>query len=866
MSPTQTAHEPKFLFEVLGTSYALSVKEFTLVERISSPFELNVSLVSEDEINFDEVVGKEALLTLLGEENDRYLHGILRHFTQNGNKGRFSLYEAVVVPSLWLLSLEQDCRIFQNKKVEDIIKQVLQDGGITGDRFDFRLQGKYQEREYCVQYRETDLDFISRLCEEEGIFYFFEHAQDKHVLVFGDSTVTYKAIEGDQEITFNPAPGMVPGREFVYQFTFSQKVYSGKMTRRDFNFEKPTLDLTTNEEDKSYKRLEIYDYPGRYIDQDRGKGLTKIRLEESMTFKEQGVGKSSCPRLIPGFKFKLIDHERQNLNQEYFLTEIRHEGLQPQVLHEMADSKEKFSYNNEFISIPASIVFRPERKTPKPVVQGIQTAVVVGPQGEEIYTDKYGRVKVQFHWDREGAKDDKSSCWIRVASIFAGGQYGAIFTPRIGQEVVVDFLEGDPDKPLITGRVYNADLMPPYTLPNEKTKSTIKTNSSIGGEGFNEIRFEDEKGKEQIFIHGEKDIDIRIKSDRRETIGNDRNLIVNRDKLDKIERDKHVKIARDEFREIANDYNIKISGKEAAEIGGSLSLTVGGNVIEVFKASHKEETAQTYSVKGMNVHIEAASVLELKSGGSSIVLTPGAIFISGPFVLINSGSGPAVAPVGGGAVGPIAPLDAAGAADASPGRDLASQAPSHKKSTEEEEEEEKKSWVEIELVDEEDNPVPGERYKVTLPDGKTLAEGTLDEMGYVKISGIDPGTCKITFPRLDKDAWEKGSGSKGSGGKSSGSTGSGQKASESKGTGQDTSGAKGPTQDTTGSTQKTSESKGTGPSDAKDQSKGSGSTGGGQKSSASTGSDQKIDPESKDYEEEFLDSTRESEPTKSRKG
>jgi len=744
MAPKQTAHESRFLFEVLGVSYVTSVKAFKLVERISSPFELHVSLVSEEEINFDEVVGKEALLTLLGEENDRYLHGILRQFIQNGSKGRFYFYEAEVIPSLWLLSLEQDCRIFQNKKVEDIIRQVLQDGGITGDRFNFRLQGKYPEREYCVQYRETDLDFISRLCEEEGIFYFFEHAKDKHVLVFGDSTIAYQTIEGEKEITFNPTIGMVPDREYVYDLAFSQKVFSGKMTRRDFNFEKPTLDLTTKEQDKSYSKLEIYDYPGRYIEEGRGKGLTKVRLEESMTFKEKAAGKSTSPRFIPGFKFKLIDHERKSFNQEYLIAEVCHEGQQPQALQELADPKEKFSYSNDFISIPSPVVFRPERKTPRPVVKGIQTAVVVGPKDEEIYTDKYGRIKVQFHWDREGKKDDKSSCWIRVASIFAGGQYGSIFTPRIGQEVIVDFLEGDPDQPLITGRVYNGDHMPPYTLPDEKTKSTIKTNSSIGGDGFNEIRFEDKKGEEQLFIHAEKDVDIRVKNDRRELVGNDRNLVVKRDLKEKIEFDKHVMVEKSEFREVKSDYNLKVGGKKAEEVTGSSSLKVTGNMIESFNANHSENVTATYHLKGMNVKIEGMTGIELKVGGSSIVLTPAAIFIQGsPLVNINSGSGPPVAPASAALVPPAPPAEPAMAASASPGEER------HKAN------EEKKSWIEIELVDEEDNPVPGERYKVTLPDGKTVAEGTLDEKGFARVEGIDPGTCKITFPNLDKDAWEK---------------------------------------------------------------------------------------------------------------
>lgn len=650
MAPKQTAHESRFLFEVLGVSYQTAVLGFKLFEGISSPFALHVSLVSEDEINFDEVVGKEALLTLLGEENDRYLHGVLRQFIQNGSKGRFYFYEAEVIPTLWLLSLEQDCRIFQNKKVEDIIKQVLQDGGITGDRSNFRLQGKYPEREYCVQYRETDLDFISRLCEEEGIFYFFEHAKDKHVLVFGDSTVAYQTIEGEEEITFNPAIGMVPGKEFVYQFAFSQKVFSGKMTRRDFYFEKPTLDLTSKEQDKSYQKLEVYDYPGRYVEENRGKSLTKVRLEESITFKEKAEGKSNSPRLTPGFKFKLIDHERKSFNQEYLLAEIRHEGQQPQALEELADPKEKFSYTNQFISIPSSVVFRPERKTPKPVVKGIQTAVVVGPKDEEIYTDKYGRIKVQFHWDREGKKDDKSSCWIRVASIFAGGQYGAIFTPRIRQEVVVDFLEGDPDQPLITGRVYNADYMPPYTLPDEKTKSTIKTNSSIGGEGFNEIRFEDKKGEEQLFVHAERNQDIRVKNDLYEWIGNESHLIVKKDQLEMVEGDKH----------------LTVKGDSNEKVDGTLSLKVGMDMQEKVGMKHALDAGMEIHLKaGMNVVLEAGMSITLKAGGGFVVVGPAGVTISGTPVLINSGGAAGT----GSGCSPAAPKEPQEADKAKPGKE-----------------------------------------------------------------------------------------------------------------------------------------------------------------------------------------------------
>jgi type VI secretion system secreted protein VgrG len=656
MAQAEPAREAKFLFEVKGASFETSVLDFMAIERISSPFELNVSLVSEDDIKFDDVVGKEAFLTILGDDGDRYCHGMINQFMQTGSKGNYYLYQTRVVPTMWLLSLEQDSRIFQNKNVPDIVKQILQDGGITSDRFDFRVQNQYQPREYCVQYRETDLNFISRLLEEEGIFYFFEHSKDKHVLVFGDSTAAYQPIQGNTDVTFNPASAMVPGEEFVYDFALSQRILSGKVTQKDFNFEKPSLDLTAKEQDKSYQKLERYDYPGRYQDQGRGKKLTQVRLQESMTFKEKAEGHSVCPRFIPCFKFKLTDHDRQSFNQEYLLVEVVHTGSQPQVLKEQAVSGGPFSYSNDFLGIPSSVTLRPERKTPKSIVEGTQTAMIVGPKGEEIYTDKYGRVKVQFHWDREGSQDEKSSCWIRVASTFAGGNYGAIFTPRIGQEVIVDFLEGDPDQPIITGRVYNADNMPPYDLPKEKTKSTIKSNSSIGGKGFNEIRFEDEKDKEQIFIHAERNQDIRVENDLYEWIGNESHLIVKKDQLEMVEGDKH----------------LTVKGDSNEKVDGTLSLKVGMDMQEKVGMKHALDAGMEIHLKaGMNVVLEAGMSITLKAGGGFVVVGPAGVTISGTPVLINSGGAAGT----GSGCSPAAPKEPQEADKAQPGKD--SKLPSH---------------------------------------------------------------------------------------------------------------------------------------------------------------------------------------------
>ena len=444
MSRVLKASEARFLFNIAGKK--LGVIDFSAREEISYPYHVVLTLATEDDIGFDDVIGKEALLTILGEDTDRYFHGIINQFMQTGSRGRFLLYQATVVPYLWLLSLEQDCRIFQNKSIEDIIKTVLTDTGIPADRFEFRLQGSYPEREYCVQYRETDLNFISRLLEEEGIYYFFEHEEDSHILIFGDSTVNYKPINSEIDIEFHPQDSMASDKEVVNRLIASRQIQTGKVTMRDFNFIKPSLDLTVQQEANNSgnieKKLEMYDYPGEYMDHERGKKLAEVRLQETVMFRDKIEGQGNCCRFIPGFTFKLIHHERESINQEYLLVEILHSGSQSGTLEETGGGG--LSYSNQFMGIPSSVTFKPERRVPKPVVEGVQTAIVTGPSGEEIYTDEHGRVKIQFHWDRLGSKDDKSSCWIRVSQAWAGAGWGAMHIPRIGQEVIVDFIEGDP--------------------------------------------------------------------------------------------------------------------------------------------------------------------------------------------------------------------------------------------------------------------------------------------------------------------------------------------------------------------------------------------------------------------------------------
>ncbi|MBI4716610.1 MAG: type VI secretion system tip protein VgrG [Planctomycetes bacterium] len=409
-------------------------------------------------------------------------------------------------------------------------------------------------------------------------------------------------------------------------------------------------------------------------------------------------------------------------------------------------------YECRFECIPAAVTYRPARVSRWPVMRGSQTARVVGPAGEAIHCDKFGRVKVQFHWDREGKHDENSSCWIRVSHGMAGGAYGHLFLPRVGQEVIVDFLEGDPDQPIITGRVYNADHMPAYPLPEEKTKSYIKTHSSKGGGGTNEIRFEDLKDKEQILIHAQKDLHVRVTSDEVETV----------------ERDRHLSVGNDKVEQVGRDKSVRVKGKESYQVDGTLSVTCGGDVVEKLSANHKHEVTETYLCKAMSICLDAAQEIELKCGGSSIVLTPAAVFIvGGPLVNIDSGAGPPVSPVSASATAPVEPGTAD---DVTPGKDTTysggeelaeAESPSEVAGWEFEPAETKEkeaSWIDISLVNEAAEPIPGARYRVVDSAGK-VKEGTLDANGRAHVAPIEPGPCEVSFPDYDGPAWRKGTGS-----------------------------------------------------------------------------------------------------------
>lgn len=466
--------EADFVFKANEYSGELRVLKFSGEEGISELFKYSLELASRDaNIDFDSIISKPACLNIIGESGTRYVNGIVSKFVQAGSGNEFTFYHAELVPLLWLMTLRHDCRIFQNKSIEEVITEVFQEDGIPSENYKFALQEAHVPHEYCVQYRESDFNFISRLMEEEGIFYFFEHKEDNHIMVISDNPSAHIKLD-PFKITFREVSGLVQEQDFIYDFRFIQQIRPNAVTLRDFNYERPSLEGMEVNYPSQKERLEIYDYPGDYADPGIGNDLAKIRLESLRTDSMLGSGQSVCRKFVPGYRFTMDSHPRSSFNQEYVITRLSSFGSQPLGEDEVIPDDERLIYSNRFDSIPFSVPYRPLRKTPKAIIDGVQTATVVGPSGDDIYFDQFGRVKIQFHWDRDGRKDENSSCWVRVSDGYAGQKHGIQFTPLIGDEVIVSFVEGDPDRPIITGRVYNGDNRP-HLEPQNRIQNQILT-------------------------------------------------------------------------------------------------------------------------------------------------------------------------------------------------------------------------------------------------------------------------------------------------------------------------------------------------------------------------------------------------------
>ena len=667
---------PLILTTPLGKD-ALLLLGFQGREAISEMFRFELQTAWEDQKNllpFDQLLGKKVTIEMTYSANKRYINGMVSRITQGFRDDKFTYYVLEVVPELWLLGRKQDCRTFQQIAVPDILRKVL-----TGLDVSYQIQQTLQPREYCVQYNETDLAFVSRLMEEEGIFYFFKHSASGHQLVLADSPLAHPAVPYLPTAAWEDGTHVVFEENRVSNWSKQQEIRSGKFTTWGHNFQLPKKHLdaakpiveSVSTGGVSHKlnvagndQFEIYEYPGGYAtrfdavtktggDQsanlqhlfDENQRIANIRMQEeaaaSMLIRSEGQHGA----FTAGHTFELTRHFSDN--GKFVLTSVEHLAKQPLTVHDNPNHPTApFEYSNSFTCIPIALPFRPPRITPAPRIGGVQTAVVVGPAGEEIFPDKYGRVKIQFHWDREGQSDANSSCWVRVAIEGAGTQFGGVHLPRIGQEVVVDFVDGDVDQPIIVGNVYNADTMPPWTLPDGKNICGAKTRSTPGGssDNYNEMSFDDTTGSELVNMQAEKDSTALIKHDEKHTVGNDQFITVKngvqitrilggcdhvpswgRSILDLNSGDQSTYVNRNRITAIMNDDTLLIeggdqkitldSGNQVTDVKRgtiqttamqSITLTVGQNSITI------DQTGVT--IKGLMITLNGSAMVQVKGG------------------------------------------------------------------------------------------------------------------------------------------------------------------------------------------------------------------------------------------------------------
>lgn len=624
------------------------------IEEMGRLFEYHVNMLSEDRcLDRKKILGQSVALHLIMPNGEkRYFNGYVTRFGQTGVLGDYVMYSARVSPWLWFLTRSSNCRIFQNKTVREIVEEVFAEHKMTD--FEFSLQSAYKKREQCVQYRETDFNFVSRLLEDEGIYYFFKHREDgRHIMKIVDNPGAHSGFPGYETVPYYPYDAtQIRERDHINELRPVWEVQSGGYGLTDFNFETPRTKLASmslSRKSHANDKFEQFDWPGGYLKPGQGEARSAMRLEELHAQFEQIHGRGNAYGIAAGHSLKIDKSPRPDLNREFL---VKSAELRIVSNEYTSASEQSTDLECAFVLHDATQRYRPARLTPKPFVQGPQTAIVVGQKGREICTDEYGRIVVQFHWDRYSPGNEKSSCWVRVGQSWAGNKWGTMFIPRIGQEVIVEFLEGDPDRPIVTGCVYNNANPPPYPLPDKASISTIKTNSTAGGEGFNELRFDDAKGSEQIFVHAEKDQHFRIKHDFLEWVGNER----------------HSMVGKDQFEKIDGEKNSTVQGDINIESKGTVSLKTAMDLQEKVGMNHALEAGMEIHLKaGVNVVIESGVSLTLKAGANFIALTPAGLFLSGaPMTMINSGGSAG----SGGGCSPTAPKAPRPADDAKPGEKL----------------------------------------------------------------------------------------------------------------------------------------------------------------------------------------------------
>ena len=611
------ANHSAFNLTLDGVASDLKVYRFNGTEALSQPYCFDLELVSEQpDIDLEVLLHRPVYLGF--DDQGHGVHGLVYRVAQGDSGRRLTRYQISLVPQLAYLAHSSQQRIFQHQTVPQIVAQVLVGQGIQSDRFAFQLSGTYPEREYCVQFGESDLAFVQRLCAEAGIHYHFQHAAERHLLVFGDDQTVFA--QAEQPTPYTPGSGMVADTPAIKRFAVQLETRATALNLRDYDWRKPRLALESAASGEQLPRLEVQDYPGHFSDRAHGKYLAQRGLERQRSDYQIARGSGDEPALASGRFMRLAGHPREAWNDLWLVTQVVHEGKQPQVLEEAVTEPVggdfRQGYRNTFVAAPWDVVFRPPLPE-RPSISGYQNAVVTGPADSEIHCDEYGRVKVQLAWDRNGEHDDHSSCWLRVASGWAHDRYGAVLIPRVGMEVLVGFVNGDMDMPLVMGCLPNAATPLPLDLPADKTRSTFRSHSSPGGGGYNELRIDDRKGAEEIYLRAQRDWTQHVLHDQQVQVDNRR----------------RVRVGGESHHELQGEEQRITHGNRLIELKQDDHLVVGG--------SQQMRAGRTIQIgAGQSVVIDAGASVTIQAGGQSITLSAGGIFSSVP---IQLGSAPVAA-------------------------------------------------------------------------------------------------------------------------------------------------------------------------------------------------------------------------------
>jgi type VI secretion system secreted protein VgrG len=609
-------------------------------EELSHLGEYQLDLLSTNrEVDRDKILGaKVAIKIVLQNDEIRHFNGFVTRFSAGASLGRYARYHAVVSPWLWFLTRTADCRIFQDMTVRQIVEEVFADHPEVAD-FAFELAESYQPLKYCVQYRETDFNFVSRLLEHEGMYYYFRHEDGKHTMVLTDSVGKHEPTPDYEKVIYHAPQVLVrPGTEYISEWHSSSEVQPGVYVHEDYDFERPSVDLTTTKTlPRGYKPsdYEVYDYPGCYMKKPDGERWAHVRIDEYGAKFEKCHATTNYRGIKAGAKVTLDGVGVEKYHGDYVIVGTTH-TLESTEYESAGEGGSTGGFQCSFTALSCSQQFRPPRATPKPFVQGPQTAVVVGPAGDEIYTDKYGRVKVQFHWDRRGKKDENSSCWIRVSHPWAGKGWGAVATPRIGQEVIVDFLEGDPDQPIITGRVYNEECQPPFGFPAGAVISGVKSDTHKGG-GFNEMSLDDTAGKERVFIHGQYNMDTVIEHDQTTTVHNCRTDVIDVDDSETVSGNQTLHVVKNQTVNVDVNRTETVGANETITVQAHRSETVnGGEDVTVNGArTHTVNGAQATTISLAEAHTVGAARAHSVGGAEAITVGAAQVISVGAAQMVN---------------------------------------------------------------------------------------------------------------------------------------------------------------------------------------------------------------------------------------